>query len=357
MFREGRALAGTFGAFGAYASTVLPRIGRERERWLARAARIPDPVLREQALAALREKSTNVDATGVFATLAPRRNRAAVVCAGVALQIAVDYLDSLSEDAGADPLEDGLRLHQALSAAITPGASPDDPYRSHPRGEDGGYLAELIAACAVASATLPRIGECRGRLGAALARCGEGQAYTHAAAEGDPGPLRNWAKGLLPASPSYAWWEVAAGASSSVAAHALLALAADDRASATDAERVDVAYFPSIGALTVLLDDLVDFDEDAATREHNYLAYADDGQVFGERLGALADAARTAVAPLPRRGRHEAILAGVAGFYLAQPATRAPRWAATRRRLLESLGAPARVLTALSRLQGHARSG
>src|SRR6201999_2462458 len=98
------------------------RIGRERGHWLARAARIPDPVLRAQALAALREKSANVDATGVFATLAPRRRRAAVVRAGAALQIAVDYLDSLGEDPGDDPLEDGLRLHRALLCAATPGA-------------------------------------------------------------------------------------------------------------------------------------------------------------------------------------------------------------------------------------------
>jgi tetraprenyl-beta-curcumene synthase len=103
--------------------------------------------------------------------------------------------------------------------------------------------------------------------------------------------------------------------------------------------------------LTVLLDDLVDLDEDVAMGEHNYIAYFADDEVLADRLGSLADAARSAIAPLPRRGRHEAILAGVAGFYLAQPAARAPRWATTRERLLESLGAPVRVLTAFSRLR------
>jgi tetraprenyl-beta-curcumene synthase len=346
----GRTLAGALGAFGAYTATVLPRVDRERERWAERAARIPDPVLRDQALAALREKAANVDATGVFATLAPRRHRPAVVCAGAALQIAVDYLDSLGEDAGGDALEDGLRLHRALAAAVTPGARPDDPYRAHARGDDGGYLEDLVATCAEAGAVLPRIGECRPSLVASLTRCGEGQAYTHAAAGGDPGPLSAWANGLG-AGPEYSWFEVAAGAGSSVAAHALLAVAADDRTTAADAGRVDAAYFPSIGALTVLLDDLVDLDEDVAMGEHNYISYfADDGDL-AERLGALADAARTAIAALRRRGRHEAILAGVAGFYLAQPAARAARWAPARRRLLTSLGAPARALTAFSRLR------
>jgi tetraprenyl-beta-curcumene synthase len=350
MAGEGRALAGAVGAFGAYASAVLPRVARERERWLERAAGIPDPTLRRQALAALREKSANVDATGVFATLAPRRHRPAVVRAGTALQIAVDYLDSLGEDPGDDALADGLRLHRALAAAVAPGSRLDDPYRDHPHREDGGYLAELLATCAEAGAVLPRIAECRPVLARALNRCGEGQSHTHAAAIGDPGALARWAEGLG-AGPDYSWWEVAAGAASSVAAHALLALAADPGATEADAERIDAAYFPSIGALTVLLDDLVDLDEDVAVGEHNYIAYFPDDDALAERLGALAEAARTAIAPLPRRGRHEAILAGVAGFYMAQPAARAPRWRDARRRLLGPLGAAARLLTGFSRLR------
>lgn len=348
----GRTLVGAFGAFGAYAGTVLPRVGRERERWLARAERIPDPMLRRQALAALREKSANVDATGVFATLAPRRHRPAVVSAGVAMQVAIDYLDSLGEDAGDDALADGLRLHRALIAAASPGAPLDDPYRHHPHREDGGYLAELVGACAEAGATLPQIAGCRPALAAALVRCGEGQAHTHATASGDPSPLVAWAESLGAGS-GYRWWEVAAGASSSVADHALLALAADDRATPADAGRVDAAYFPSIGALTVLLDDLVDLDEDIASGEHNYVAYLADDAAFADRAGALANAAMTAIAALPRRGRHEAILAGVAGFYLAQPAARAPRWTTTRERLFDSLGPPARLLAAFSRLRGE----
>ncbi|HVT00583.1 MAG TPA: DUF2600 family protein [Solirubrobacterales bacterium] len=348
MAGGGRALAGAFGALGVYRGAVLPRIGRERELWLARAARIPDPVLRGQALAALREKSANVEATGVFATLAPRHRRAAVVRAGACLQIAVDYLDTLSEDTGAaDALEDGLRLHRALAGAVT-GARPDDPYAAHPRGEDGGYLEELIAECARLVAPLPRVAECRSPLLAAVTRCGEGQAYTHAAAGGAPDALRRWAEGL-DAEAGYRWWEVAAGASSSVAAHALLALAADERASAATAAAVNAAYFPAIGALTVLLDDLVDLDEDVRSGEHSYISYCGDDRLLAERLGTLAERARSAIAPLPRRGRHEAILAGVAGFYLAQPGAAAPRWDPTRRRLFAALGVPARILTAVSR--------
>jgi tetraprenyl-beta-curcumene synthase len=350
MRREGQALVGAFGALGVYASAVLPRIDQERKRWAARAAQIPDPVLREQALDALREKSENVDATGVFATLAPRRDRPTVVRAGAALQIAVDYLDALNEKIATGDPADGLRMQRALLAAVAPGDPSVELFGVYGGGGDGGYLGELITDCARASAALPRIAECRAPLRAAVARCAEGQAYTHAAASGGQHALQGWTKGLA-AGIDYAWWEVAAGASSSVAAHALIALAADGGATAADAERVDAAYFPSIGALTVLLDDLVDLDEDVSVGEHNYIPYYADDRVAAERLGSIAARARAAMVPLRRRGRHEAILAGVAGFYLAQPPFRAPRWATARRRLLDSLGAPVRVLTAFSRLR------
>jgi tetraprenyl-beta-curcumene synthase len=352
MAGGGRALGGALSALSVYQGAVLPRIDREREHWLERAAQVPDPVLREQALSSLREKSANVDATGVFATLAPRRNRAAVIRAGACLQIAVDYLDTVSEDAdGPNRLEDGLRLHRALLAGIT-GERPDDPYRAHGRNQDGGYLAELLAECAHAGASLPRMAECRPALLGAVARCGEGQAHTHATSGGDADALKVWADGL-DAPPGYASWEIAAGASSSVAAHALLALAADASASGTDAARVDAAYFPSIGALTVLLDDLVDLEEDLAAGEHNYISYYADDQDVADRLGSIADRAEATLEPLPHRFRHEAILAGVIGFYLARPAARAPRWTPTRERLLDSLGLPARVLALFSRLRDH----
>jgi tetraprenyl-beta-curcumene synthase len=343
-----RALAAALPALGSYASSILPRVEAEREGWLARAAAIPDPVLREHALAALREKSANVDATGVFAVLAPRRHRVRMVRAGTSLQIAVDYLDSLGEDPGGEVLADGLQLHRALAAAVIPGTLPDDPYREHPRGDDGGYLAELVTTCAAASSALPSFEICREALLAAVVRCGEGQAYTHATTAGDSSGLRAWAEGLEVGA-GFSWWETAAGAASSVSAHALLALAAGPRSTAVEAERVDAAYFPPIGALTVLLDDLVDLEDDLAAGEHNYLSYYADDEALADRLGSIAAKASAAVAGLPRAGRHEAILAGVAGFYLAQPAAAAPRWAPARRQLLESLGPATRVLAAFSR--------
>jgi len=317
-------------ALAAYRRTVVPVVREGLGRWEALAGAIPDPILREQALLSLREKGLNVEATAVFGILAPGRHRRAAVEAMTALQVAVDYLDTLGEEQVDEPLANGLRLHGALVAALAPGddgsssggagsvGTDRDWYALHPRREDGGYLAALVDACRQSVARLPAADVALPAARRAAARCGAGQSHTHAAELGDREALREWAPGL-DAPPGYAWWEVAAGASSSVAAHALIAAAADPGITAGTAELIDAAYFPPVGALTVLLDDLVDRDEDAAAGAHNYVAYYRDRGEAANRLALLAARARAAIAPLPRRRRHTAILTGVAGFYLAAP--------------------------------------
>ena len=83
--------------------------------------------------------------------------------------------------------------------------------------------------------------------------------------------------------------EVAAGASSSVAAHALIAAAADPDMTHAQAAAIDAAYNPPIGALTVLLDDLIDREADRGAGEHNYLGYYESDGEAAERLGLIAE--------------------------------------------------------------------
>ena len=243
---------------------------------------IPDPVLRDAALEALREKRSNPEATAVFAILAPRPGRAAALRAMTALQVAIDYLDSLGEQAVADPLGDGLALHGALTDAVSPGPETGDWYRLHPEREDGGYLEALVVACQGELAALPSIQVVRSALGARRSVAARVRRAPTRARSGSA-ELQDWAA-RLPAAPGYRWWELASGACSSVAAHALIAAAADPDTTAEQAELIDEAYFPSIGALTVLLDDLVDRDQDRAAGEHNYLDYYGDAEDAAERI-------------------------------------------------------------------------
>jgi tetraprenyl-beta-curcumene synthase len=216
---------------------------------------------------------------------------------------------------------------------------------------DGGGLLERleaewsreVAALASGEALLPLIER-------AVERCAQGQRRTHAAALGEVEGLRSWAESLG-SPPDYRWWETAAGASSSVAAHALIAAAADPTTTAEEAELIDAAYQPSVGALTVLLDDLVDREEDRAEGEHNYLGYYADSEEAAARMGVIAGRAEELLEQLPNSDRHRAILAGVAGFYLSAAAAETPYASPIRTRLLETLGPGARILTAFMRLR------
>jgi tetraprenyl-beta-curcumene synthase len=334
-------------ALATYRRQVLPRVRKELEGWVVAAEAIPDPLLREAGLSALREKKTNVEATAVFAILAPRARRAGVVEALTRLQVAIDYLDTLGEQPLDDPLASGLMLHRALVDAVSPCASPSDWYGRYPHGEDGGYLAALTAGCRREFGTLPAAAAVQSAAQRAAVRCAEGQSHTHASLGNRTGPLEDWARKQA-CPPGYAWWEVAAGATSSVAIHALIAAAADPRTSAGEAELIEAAYFPPIGALTVLLDDLVDLDEDTIRGEHNYMTYYLSDTDAADRLALIAHRAKAATRQLRHGHRHAAILAGVAGFYLSAPAT--GEYAdPIRERLLEALGAPAKMVTAARR--------
>src|SRR5215212_2244230 len=73
--------------------SVLPDVRRELRRWDRRAEAIPDPVLRDQALAKLRHERFNTEVAATLATLVPPVRRHAAVEAIVALEVMYDYLD------------------------------------------------------------------------------------------------------------------------------------------------------------------------------------------------------------------------------------------------------------------------
>jgi len=348
MIAAGRETGAVLLSLAVYRARVVPLVRREMGRWREVAETVPDPELRGHALTALDEKGLNVEATAVFATLAPRRTRATAIRAMVALQVAIDYLDSLGEQASAEPLRNGLQLHGALAAAVAPGAEPGDWYRFHPQHEDGGYLNRLVSACQESIGALPSQRLTTAAVQRAATRCGAGQSHTHAAELGNPGALEAWAT-ALDAPPVYRWWEVAAGASSSVAAHALIAAAADPKTTNAEAELIDAAYFPSIGALTVLLDDLIDRDADTSSGAHNYVAHYPSGADAANRLDLIARLGRSGIARLRHPHRHAAILAGVAGFYLSAAAAATSYARPIRDRLLRSTGPAVRPIVAFMR--------
>jgi tetraprenyl-beta-curcumene synthase len=114
--------------------------------------------------------------------------------------------------------------------------------------------------------------------------------------------------------------------------------------------RVDAlerAYFPWIGALHSMLDQLIDVEEDAHTGQPNLIELYGSTAEAAERMALLAERALEYARGLEPRHRHELIVAAMASFYLSAPQARVGEAAIVTRAVLEVFGALARPALAI----------
>lgn len=329
-----------------YWSTIYPVARRELRRWDQRAAAIPDPFLRTLACETLARERGLCEGAALFATLAPSRNRAALVRLLVTVEVLCDYLDSLAERRSGDALAESRRLHRALTAALG-GPAPTEGYYGEGQA-DGGYLETLVAHCQERFLALPTAVTVAPFATHAALRSGEGQSHNHAAMlRRDETALASWCRAQMPAGATLAWWELAAAACSSLTVIALVACAADPATRPEDAARVGAAYFPWISALSSLFDSVADATEDVASGNHSYIAHYATPDETAKRLGALTARAIATTRALPRGRQHAWILAAMACFYLVSPQVPRP----VRRAVLERLELDTRLLVLMLRLR------
>lgn len=370
-----------------YWSNVAPLVRSQLARWERHAQAIPDPLLAGAARAKLEEERFNAELAATLATLAPRRHRARTVEAIVALQVAYDYLDTLTEQpmaarlsvetpradtqsadspstdnpsagnqsAGnqstdnpsanspsANSLNDARRLHQALLDAVAPaGERHEDYYKGLRHSQDGGYLRELVDTVRSALGALPATGAVTDVARRAAERCAEAQVLVHAAACTENAELERWARGAAAGQPLSAgqavlagdrpgggwtileWPEFLAGAQASVLALHALIAAAADARTSSRDAERIDALYLSIGALT-MLDSLIDSEQDAAAGEPGYAHHYDSPGQLAIRLDEVARDALRQTCGLPHAGHHAMTLAGVVAFYASAPAASSP---------------------------------
>jgi tetraprenyl-beta-curcumene synthase len=347
-----RDLAALLRAGGSYWLTIYPRSRREIRRWCRRAQRIPDPTLRGHALDKFTREHLNPEAAAFFAILAPRRHRARVVRLIVAYQIAYDYLDAVNEQPATAALDNGLQLHRALADAAGARMPAGDYYRHHPHSDDGGYLAALVAECRAVLRRLPSAAAVEPLLVRAAERCAEAQSRNHASRAHGQTQLVEWTARLE--IPHYLWWELAAGGISCLGLHALFAAAAAARTGGA-ASDVDAAYFPSVCAISALLDSLIDRSCDLATANHNFTSHYATSTQAAARFAAISSEADERLGTLPGARRHRLILAGVVAFYLSAHEAGSEFARPVRRRTLEGIGPIATVMLLTVRLMRRRR--
>jgi tetraprenyl-beta-curcumene synthase len=320
-----------------YWLTVFPRVNRGLRHWQDRAGQIPDPSLRRIALDSLCKRS-NIEGAAAFAAFAPRSHRAAVVRALVAFQAAYNYADMLSEQPHVQAIANGRRLHEALLVALDSSAPELDYYAHHPQHDDDGYLQELVDTCRTALGTLPSYAAVAKSARIAAERIVTFQSLNVGKAQGDHVALSRWAREETPPGANLEWWETAAAAGSSLGVHVLIAAAADAELQQTDIAAIDDAYFPWIGALHSLLDNIVDIQEDAITDQRSLVAYYASPAQAAARLQVLAVKAVGCARALPRGARHAIILAAMAGNYLSSPEANTPDVKTVSQSVREAIG-------------------
>jgi tetraprenyl-beta-curcumene synthase len=346
------ALALTFAqAAASYWLTVFPRVCLYMARWRRLARRIPDPTLRRLALDALAKRG-NIEGAAAFAAFAPRARRGAAAKATSAFQAAYNLLDMLGEQPSPDPVVDGRRLHEALVYAVTPagdsgglGNAPEDGgvtapldwYEHHPQRDDGGYLNSLLEECRKAFAALPSQAVAAPSARAAAARIVAFQSLNLSESQGDHTGLELWARAATPPGTGLQWWETAAAAGSSLGVHALIAAAAEPQLDGREVGALERAYFPWIGGLHSLLDNLIDKHEDEAAGHRSLVEYYGPWRA-AERMRWLAVEAAGMARELPHNRRHIVILAAMIGNYLSTPEAHSPELEPVSESVLATVG-------------------
>jgi tetraprenyl-beta-curcumene synthase len=337
------ALSGAFaGAARRYWLDVFPRVCAERRRREARAQQIPDQLLQRVVLDALR-KWGNIEGATAFAAFVPARRRAAAARAMACFQAAYNYLDMLTELPNTDPTVNGQLLHLALLVALDPDARHLDYYEHHHLHDDGGYLTDTIDECRAALAELPSYAAVVPAARRAAERIIAFQSCNTGEVQGDYLALERWARAHTPSGTGLRWWETAASGGSSLCIYALIAAAARPRVAEAEIAAIEGAYFPWIGALHSLLDNLVDIAEDYATGQRSLVGCYASSLDASTRMRLLAQRALGAAEDLPGGRGHVLILAAMASFYLSTPEASAPAARPVAHAVLDALGEPAQL--------------
>jgi tetraprenyl-beta-curcumene synthase len=324
-----------------YWLSAFPHAYVELGAWRRRAEQIPDPTLRTAALDALRTKIDDLEGAVAFAAFAPRRRRANIVRAIIAFQLTFDYLDNVAELPNVNPIRNGRSLNQALFVAFSPGAPHLDYYQHQLHRDDAGYLKSLIGTCQAAIRTLPSLAAVIVPARRALLRIVTYQSLNHGDAYGSRTAFAAWACSQAVPGIDMQWWETGAATGSQLSVIALIVAAADPSLRADHATAIEQAYFPWIGALSTLLDGVVDQHRDSNERQRSLIDNYTSPQETAERLRMIAVEALRAIRQLPDAENHTLILSAMAASFHSRSQASVPEIRLVTRAVLDTMGGSA----------------
>jgi tetraprenyl-beta-curcumene synthase len=283
---------------------------------MRRAAEIPDPELRKQALVSIATKTFHCEGGSIYGLLAADQYPEAIRFI-VAYQTISDYLDNLCDRSTSLNPDDFRVLHLSMRHALTPTAIPEDYYQLREEQDDGGYLAFLVKTCQDVLAGLPAYRFIAPHLYELADYYCDLQVYKHVRKEKRVPLLKGWFDKKKENLPAMEWYEFAACCGSTVGIFCLVAHAFRQDCNDLLARRIKEAYFPWVQGLHILLDYLIDQDEDSRGGDLNFCSYYDDRDEMVSRLSVFYTQANLKIASLPYAGFHRLINQGLLGIYFA----------------------------------------
>lgn len=327
----------------------IPAVEKELSNWRNVASLIPQPELRKQALASLKEKKFHCQGGSVYATLSPAKSlRRQLLKAIVSLQTISDYLDNLSDRSGIVNEDAFRQLHLAFTDALTPGGRDHDYYACYPYFRDGGYLAALVKTCRQAIAYLPGYQKIQEHIMELAHLYCHLQIVKHLEEGKREATLR---KSLEPIAQKYGlyWWELAAATGSTLGIFALMAAAADD-GSKDGVIILKETYFPWIGGLHILLDYFIDQQEDRCGGDLNFCSFYGSQEEATARFKLFLRQAKERANTLPEPAFHLLVVKGLPALYLSDFKARDPGYLSTIKVILQEAGAFSQQLFLLCRV-------
>jgi len=318
----------------------LWEVRRELARWASATQAIDDTGTRRAVLAAMDEGRALVDGAALFWTL-PEHRSIEVLRLLVALQTLLNVMDvALERDAIAmgRPRPWTNVVRDALDLTRPPPHARD--LEMLPGSE--AWIGDLVAACRAGCRRLPGYAQAHAVLARETARAVSFEIEHDTDSRRRRRDMDDFARQHF-AEEGLAPWELVGGASSLMAAMAVLAYAGLRDVEAHELVSIADAYV-SVGSAAALLDSYADIEEDHHLGTHNWFAYYDDEDAAVARTGELLSRATRDVSALRDGERHLVLVGCMASLALTGGSSRSARRRASTARLVQSGGPMTAVL-------------
>ena len=301
-----------------FVNKVFPEVDRHLGRWNEHSGRLSNDVLRTQALESIALKRFHAQGGSIYA-LYPNADLQSATSFIVSLQTISDYLDNLCDRAGVCDEAAFRQLHLSMLDAVEPGSPLKDYYRFYPHKNDDGYLRSLVEECRLQIRKLPSYHVIAPYLKKYVKLYSELQTYKHLDKDFREERLLEWARENTKAYPDITCWEFSAATGSTLGIFVLFASASDARLTTSDVEKLDMAYFPWICGLHILLDYYIDSQEDLQEGDLNFTYYYSNLKSCEDRLTLFINKSFECCADLPYPSFHTTVIKGMLAMYLSDP--------------------------------------